>query len=173
MIEILKSRRYIGLCICLVTVCLIVMIMEGMFTHPKPAIAHDHNVIHVPDHPAGDKTEGGSGHHPDDSKPKEPIKTACWLHEDFHIVSKCAKCNDTGNFTACHKTGYVEALVCRTSGTHVIRSCVHKSALISFFQFEIFMTLMAGIGWYFCYRRESYLKQIAMERINKSLSGGV
>lgn len=175
MIEILKSRRYIGLCIALVVLCIIVMISEGLFTKDDHALHH--NVMNA----SGEREQLVANVIPAsdmDLNQKDQIKdktTACWINEEFHIIKICLPCNETvvkKNFTACRKTGFVEQIRCK-SGMQVVRSCVHESAVASFFKFELLMIVVSVIGWYVCYRRESILIKKAMDKINKQISCGV
>ena len=176
MIEILKSRRYIGLCIGLVVLCIIVMIFEGLFTGDKHAIHH--NVLDSSheqrEQLSADVLVPGTDVMSKDLT-KDQKNTACWLHEEFHVIARCSHCSDTEfmtNYTACEKTGFVEQIRCK-SGMRVVRSCVHESAIASFFKFELLMIVMSAVGWYVCYRRESILMKAAMDKINKQLSCGV
>lgn len=173
MIEIFKSRRYIGLCIILVIVCVIVMIFEGLFTSDKHSMLHEHNVI---EHPVTAV--------PSESRPSDVIRpdnvtgkpaSVCWLHEEFHIVARCSHCSELavkGNFTACQKTGFVEQVRCK-GGAKVLRSCVHESAVAAFYKFELVMIIMSVAGWFLTHRREAFLTKVAMDRVNKQLSCGV
>ena len=167
MIEIFKSRRYIGLGIALVLLCIVVMILEGLFTtKDEHTIPHEH-VMEEPHAKPQSVNET--------KQPKTQVQPACWLKEEFHITIRCSKCDEAqikDKRIACQKTGFAEEVRCR-SGLRVFRSCVHESAVASFVQFELLMIVMSVVGWYACYRRESVLLRAAMEKINKQLSCGV
>lgn len=172
MIEIFKSRRYIGLCIILVIVCIIVMIFEGLFTSDKHSMLHEHNVMEHP--PTAVPPESRPSAPSTNNDTKKPV-SACWMHEEYHIVARCSHCSELamkGNFTACQKTGFVEQVRCK-SGAKVVRSCVHELAVASFYKFELVMILISIAGWFLTQRREAFLTKVAMDRINKQLSCGV
>lgn len=201
MIELLNSRKMVLLVVGLVGVCIMIIVLEGLFTddqswHPlfpaqgyrwQPSHQSSNDVAKaLPGVTAKKMLSNGtlihnnqsnkvSGHELE-NKQKLESTDFCWLHESHVLVDPCAKCTDQemrNHLEACSNTGYKERIRCHTSGL-VIRSCITSTTSTSHFTtFHICMAFVTLFGYLMLGIRRKQLDAKMYERFRRQLQSGV
>lgn len=177
MIELISSKKMVGVTIVLIVVCLFIIILEGFLADDdgKPPLTE----IERPLIPAR-KFINDKGEEANHTKSEDNLKLTkpenCWLNEQFVVTKACSKCSQfeikSQHLSACASTGFKEEVKCSDSGL-AFRPCDVNSTVWTFWKFELWMILLSLVSYAFTHYRENILQSRMLDKINKQIASGV